>query len=217
MTDLTILCITRAQPYALPFLDEMASLTHDLEGRFYVAADGDTAYSRLDGLNATLFIVRSHGYLESVLDEAVHVCEDGYILRLDDDERVSDGMYQWLLERHYRDTDHWCFPRANLWPDENQRLDGHPVWPDLQTRLSTKEKSGGRTTIHHGSPFGSGRHAPVVIEHHKFLVRPIQDRVEQARAYERIQEGAGSGHYLPFQAPELAQHQTAPYLEVVPA
>lgn len=175
MSDLSILCVTRAEAYALPFLEDMAELANDLDARFYIAADGDQALARLDGINATTFVVRSHGYLESVLDDAVAKCEDGYILRLDDDERVSDGMYGWLLERSYEQHDHWAFPRANLWPDENQRLDGNVngavLWPDLQTRLSVKAKSGGRTRIHQGSPHGRGEVAPVVIEHHKLLVR----------------------------------------------
>lgn len=224
MSDITILCVTRADHYALPFLGEMAELAEDLEAPFLVAADGDDAMRSLDGLDArAMFLVRSHGYIESVLDEAISKCDDGYILRLDDDERASEGMYQWLLERKYRQHDHWCFPRANLYPDENTRLAGSEdgfagigtLWPDLQTRLSVKQKSGGRSQIHVGSPYGSGHRAPVTLEHHKLIVRDVNDRIKQAQQYERIADGAGSGHYLAFQVPELGTFRTVPYAETV--
>ena len=222
MTDLTVLVVTRAEDHALVFLDDMAELSGDLHARFLVAADGDKALARLDGLEgATTAVVRSHGYLESVLDDAVALCEDGWILRLDDDERVSYGMYEWLLEGHYREADHWAFPRATLYPDEQHRLagivDGFPaggsLYPDLQTRLSSKEKSGGRLKIHQGSPFGTGRQAPCVIEHHKMLVRSANERIEQARLRERLQAGAGSGNFLPFHVPELGDWPTVAYAD----
>lgn len=227
MSDLCILVVTRAEGYALPFIEDLAELAHDLHAPFVVAADGEKALRRLDGLEAaTTLVVRSHGYLESVLDTAVAACPDGHILRLDDDERVSDGMYQWLLEHEWEQADHWAFPRANLYPDEHHRLagtsdgcrTGGTLWPDLQTRLSVKAKAGGRTRIHAGSPHGTGRVAPVVIEHHKLLVRTLDERVAQADAYEKLSPGAGrSMTFGPFQTPELFGFEVVPYVEMVPA
>lgn len=225
MSDISILCVTRALPYALQFLDDMAELAHDLDAPLVLAADGDAAWRALDG-HDNVIMLRSHGYIESVLDEAVGACDTNWILRLDDDERVSFGMYEWLLERSYRAADHWAFPRANLWPDEHQRLagisDGFPeggtCWPDYQTRLSIKRKSGGRTEIHQGSPFGRGRVAPVALEHHKLIVRGFDERLGQVRAYDRISDGAGSSPmYGPLQMPESWHMPSVPYVEMVPA
>jgi hypothetical protein len=226
VSDITILCVTRAEPYALEFLTDMAGLASDLAAPLYVGVDGDEAARRLNGLDSEhVFTLRSHGYIESVLDEAVAECPPGWILRLDDDERVSHAMYEWLLEREYRMSDHWAFPRANLWPNEHMRLagsaDGYPeggtLWPDLQTRLSSKEKSGGRTRIHVGSPYGTGAVAPVAIEHYKFLRRSFEERTRQARRYESVQEGAGSGNYLAFQTPEVGSWPFVAYLQAVVA
>lgn len=197
MSDLTVLCVTAGGSYGWEFISEMEELADDLVASFV----------EYDGSEAT--------HLEQILDDAVAKCDDGYILRLDDDERVSNGMYQWLLAHRYEEADHWAFPRANLYPDEEHRAGGI-LWPDLQTRLSVKEKSGGRNRIHVGSPFGTGEVAPVVIEHHKFLVRPLMDRIAQAREYERILVGAGrSKEYGPFQTPELYSWEFVPYSEEV--
>lgn len=201
MSDLTVLCVTRADPYALPFLDEMTGLAADLDAHLVVAADGDRAHRTLDGIDADLILVRSHGYIESVLDDAVSYCPDGHILRLDDDERPSYEMYDWLLERCYETNDHWAFPRYNLWPDERSYITSLSLWPDLQTRLSVKAKAGGRTKIHYPSPYGTGVVANVAIEHHKFLIRDIDERRETLDRYERLQPGAGS-RFRQFSVPE---------------
>src|SRR5690606_10758983 len=86
-----------------------------------------------------------------------------------------------------------------------------PLWPDLQTRLSVKAKSGGRTRVHAGSPFGTGTVAPCVLEHHKFLVRPRGEREALVERYERIERGAGLGYSM-FSVPEPYEDQlrTAP-------
>lgn len=201
MTDLTILCITKGDEYARPFIDEMARGAQTIGAEFLLAPDGfipDTdlayGYPRIGGLN-------SDGHVESILDEAVAQCDTEYILRLDDDERMTPEMRTWLAAGYYRTAPHWAFPRRNLWPDEDHYIQNAPLYPDLQTRLSTKQLSGGRKRVHDGSPFGTGRVAPVAIDHHKFLVRTREEREALVEHYESLQPGAGS-KYVMFSLPE---------------
>jgi hypothetical protein len=63
--------------------------------------------------------------------------------------------------------------------------------------------AGGRTSIHCGSPHGGGDVAPVVIEHHKFLVKSLDERLRLARHYDTV-GGGGTGWNFPFNVPELA-------------
>jgi len=183
---LTILCVTDGQPYAQPFIDNMEQLAADL-GFGFVEYDGTCA-----------------GYIENVLDDAIAECPDGYILRLDDDERPDQTMIEWLAAREYEATNHWAFPRYNLYPDEQHYLTGLNLYPDLQTRLSIRALSGGRNVIHCGSPYGTGQIAPCHIEHHKFLVRTVAERLATSQRYESIKPGAA---FLPFSVPELHAHQ----------
>jgi hypothetical protein len=146
--------------------------------------------------------VVSKGYIESVLDEALEYTAGRYVLRLDDDERCSPAMVQWLREEQFLASDHWKFPRAHILSDGRVSL--HPqLWPDHQTRLSVRAKSGGRRWIHAGSPFGGGDEAPVVIEHHKFAVKSLQERMAIADRYDSIQPGSGNGGMQAFNVPEL--------------
>ncbi len=202
---LSILCITRAEPFALPFLRAMDTLATGLGAELVIGADGHDAYRRVEelGLLANVWAVQSDGYLESVLDTVLARCTGDYVLRLDDDERVSPAMMTWLAARRYERADHWAFPRANLWRDAQTYIVNAPLWPDLQTRLSVRSKAGGRTQIHAGSPYGTGEIAPVVLEHHKFLVKPLKEREAIAARYDAIAEGAGTGHtYGPYTLPE---------------
>lgn len=190
MSDLTVLCVTKGEPYAQPFLARLAQDAALIDAKLRVETDGAG--------------VRSDGYIESVLDEAVGLCDDGYILRIDDDETITVGMLEWLRAGYYRDADHWAFPRRNLWPDAQHFITNPPLWPDLQTRLSVKAKASGRAAVHAGSPFGTGRIAPdrCVIDHHKFLERDRDEREQLVRSYEAIQPGAGS-EFVMFSLPEL--------------
>ncbi len=182
--DLSILCITEHGPHAGPFLEGMEEIAEQLEAAFVV----------VDG--------RGAGCLEAMLDAAVGSCPDGMILRLDDDEKCTPTMRDWLEDRAWAEHDHWAFPRLNLWPNDHTHITSHGLYPDLQTRLSSKEKSGGRPTIHQGSPFGTGSVAPCALEHWKFLVKTLEERRELAARYEQVAAGAGGGHYLPFSVPE---------------
>lgn len=181
--NLTILCVTRYAPHAARFLqvfDEIAALLDaDL-----VEHDGTQLHAIEDGL-----------------DDAIAECPDGYILRLDDDELPSLEMIEWLESRAYEQHDHWCFPRLHLWGDIDHYISTPPLYPDLQTRLSVKAKSGGRHNVHDGSPYGSGQVAPCAIEHHKFLVRRREEREALLAEYRRLRSDADL--WAVFTLPEL--------------
>jgi hypothetical protein len=180
---LTILCVTEHGPHSPPFITDMEEIAEQL----------DAAFVLYDGRGAEC--------LENVLDQAVASCPDGMILRLDDDERCAPEMRDWLEDLAWAEHDHWAFPRYNLYPDESSYITSLNLYPDLQTRLSTKEKSGGRNVIHCGSPYGTGQIAPCHIEHHKFLVRSQEERAATLQHYERIVPGAGS-RFVQFSLPE---------------
>lgn len=192
---LTILCVTKREACTA---DLRAGLAHDAWtlGAQYVERDG-----------------RGAGVIENVLDDALAYARGGnMILRLDDDEAISQPMWSWLASGAYREHDHWAFPRQNLWPDATSYITSHSLWPDYQTRLSTIEKSGGRTRVHDGSPYGTGEIAPVAIEHHKFLIRSEADRRRILAGYEAL--GADRGHAA-FSVPEdLIDVETASLIEV---
>jgi len=193
---LTILVVTRYGAHAAPFLFAFDEFAEDV----------DAELVEYDGTHARC--------IEDVLDAAISECEDGYILRLDDDELPSDEMRWWIRKRVYECDDHWAFPRLNLYPDADHFITNPPLWPDLQTRLSVKAKAGGRTGIHAGSPYGTGQVAPCAIEHHKFLVRSVAARRQLVADYESIQTGAGV-FFSPFSVPEDFQVQTAPRSEAI--
>ncbi len=197
MSVLTILCVTRYEHCTKRLRREMVEFADvvDAELLFY------------DGRQARC--------IEDVLDEAVAQCPDGYILRLDDDERCGPDMRDWLLAGEHTRRDHWAFRRANLYPDRNNYITNDLLWPDLQTRLSTKRKSGGRKNIHVGSPFGTGWVATPVIEHHKFLVRSGEQRQELLAQYEAA---GASEQFRVFSIPELiGDLETAPVPSLVAA
>lgn len=183
MNGLSLLVVTEHGPHAAPFLDRLAGIAAEL-GAEFVEHDG-----------------RGARCLEDVLDDAIAACSDGWILRLDDDELPSPEMLDWLRAGRFIAGRHWAFPRMHLWPDEHSFITTAPLWPDVQTRLSMKELAGGRSVIHQGSPFGTGKVAPVAIEHHKFIVRPLEERRALVDRYDAIDAGAGS-RFAAFSLPE---------------
>jgi hypothetical protein len=196
--SLSILCVTKAEPHAVSFLFAMEQLAVQLDAQLVFAADGQEAQDKI-GIDtiARVVQVRSAGYLESVLDRALEACTENYVLRLDDDERVSPAMAEWLAARMYESADVWKFPRVHFWGDVKTVLLTSHLFPDHQTRLTTRTKAGGRHHIHAPSPFGGGALAPVAIEHHKFLVRTVEEREQTAEKWH-------SGDMLPFSLPERA-------------
>lgn len=204
--SLSILCVTKMEPPAMRFLMDMAELAGACRAQFVIALDGEGAWDQIaskgDSRYAPVILrVRSGGYIESVLDEAVAACGGDYVLRLDDDERASGAMMQWLERREYAKADHWKFARANLWDSPEWLMLTSHLWRDDQTRLSVKVKAGGRRVIHSGSPHGGGELAPCMILHEKFLVKTAEERRAIVRRYDSIQPGAGR-NFLPWSVPE---------------
>lgn len=199
--DLTFLCVTKGERQTYQMLGVMYLNSQALGARMLIAAD-DCSLPELTGRpGLTITNVKSRGYIESVLDVALAAVQTPYVLRLDDDERLSPGMLDWLASGAYRTADHWKFPRAHLFGSPDLFLMVPPLWPDHQTRLSIREKAGGRKRIHDGSPYGGGKLAPCYIEHWKFLVRDVVERREINDRYERLQRGAGE-HFRLFSVPE---------------
>lgn len=216
-SDLSILCVTRGEECVIPLLISMAESAADLGCELVIAADGLVTANELERVSelrsprVSIIPVESLGYIESVLDQALIHTSTDYILRLDDDEQISQGMYDWLAAGEYRSSPHWKFPRAHAWGDNWQNPDTEPcdlacivnppLWPDHQTRLSHRSMSGGRTILHCGSPFGGGDIAPCLIEHHKFVIKTLPQRREIVERYNRIQSGMGDGFRV-FSTPE---------------
>jgi hypothetical protein len=198
---LTILSFTRCEPFSEQFLSDFESIALHIGAEFVVAIDGDGDQGRWSADKKIR--VKSKGYVESVLDEALAHCSGDYVLRMDDDEVISVAMMNWLLNREYEKKDHWKFATANMWWDKRYFIANPPLWPDHHTRLSVKYKAGGRFTPHAGSPFGGGELAPVIFEHHKFLVKPYEHRQEIAARYDAFCPGYGTGDGLKcFSLPE---------------
>jgi hypothetical protein len=185
---LSILCVTKRERHAIPFLTEFEELSEMLGAQYVQIVDGED--------------VQSRGYIESVLELALKRCQGMYVLRVDDDERCSYSMLEWLRDEEYVAAPHWKFPRAHLWNGRETFIANPPLWPDHQTRLSLRHMSGGRHTVHAGSPFGGGSLAPVFLEHHKFLVKTAEERRRIAQTYDAFQQGYGTGTMLPFNVPE---------------
>ena len=206
MKLLSILTVTKAEPYAEYFLKRMQQLAVASNAELVIAGDGTEAINQLKrsgfGDEDVLVSVKSDGYIESVLDAAVRCCSGKYILRLDDDEAVSPEMFRWIVNQNFTEADHWKFARADLWHHASLYITNGPLWPDHQTRLSVRKKSGGRTSIHAGSPFGGGRLAPVVLEHWKFLVKSREERRAIANRYDSHGMGLGTQGMLWFNIPE---------------
>lgn len=198
---LSIVCVTRGDDDALAFLHDMAQVAHQISAEFVPVADGHEAQARLLSIGLTATVVHSVGYVESVLDQAIMRCNERFILRLDDDERCSPAMVRWLERGDYLACDHWKFPRQHVWPEPGQVILTPHLFPDWQTRLSVKEKAGGRNAVHAGSPFGGGEEAPVAIEHHKFR-KSYAARLAIAQNYDRFCKGYGTGNMRPFSLPE---------------
>ncbi len=184
---LTFLCVTRFEGCTEGLRERMESLADDVDANM-VFFDGSQARC-----------------IEDVLDDAVAECPDGHILRLDDDEGCY-GMREWLLSGEWESRDHWAFRRANLYPDADHYVTNHELWPDFQTRLSTKAKSGGRTKVHVGSPYGTGHLGTPVIAHYKFLVRSAEERQALVEQYEAA---GASEQFRVMSFPELAYDDLA--------
>lgn len=204
--DLSILCVTAAEPWARPFVWTLSALASGLHAQLVVVPHGSAAVLRLIewGVRPSGMVDGECRYLEAYLDDALALCNGRYVLRIDDDERCSPAMVAWLAMREYAVGDHWKFPRMHLWPNDQSALMTPQLFPDHQTRLSVRAKAGGRRTPHAMSPFGGGALAPAAIFHYKFLARTRAERARQAAVYDAYRPGYGTGGMLAFSLPEDA-------------
>ncbi len=201
--NLSIVCVTNGEPHALEFAKHFRDMADKLGAELVLGLDGAKAQaSELRTLADVTVNVNGTGILESVLDEVLERASGKYILRLDDDEKVSPALFTWLRGSKYLSGNHFAFPRPYLWGDTAHML--ADLYPDLQTRLSVKAKAGGRDAIHCGSPYGTGVIVPFAIEHHKFLVKSFDERKQIADRYEQERTGAGwSAEYGRYNLPEM--------------
>lgn len=203
MSDLSIVCVTKFDLQIIKIIGAIRGYAEELGAQIIYGVDGGECTETRYG-DCVYTPVQSNGCIESVLDEVLALATRKWVLRIDDDETLSPAFLNWLRIKEYEKlgSDVYAFPRVHLWGDTHHYIDNPPLYPDVQTRLTTKDKAGGRKTVHAGSPHGTGKIIWRALEHHKFLVRNQTEREEIARRYESIQPGAGTGHYGAFSLPE---------------
>jgi hypothetical protein len=212
-SKLSVLCVTNGDGQHVPlFVQRLAEIARHIRAEFILGLDGETAqqagWVNLPDITRTIPLrAGGTGVLEDVLDQAIDGCDSDWILRLDDDEMPSAALVRWLDRGDYMRGSEtvYSFERAYLWGNEEHYITNDPLWPDWQTRLTVRERAGGRRTVHAGSPWGAGtmvRGLPIM--HYKFLVRNMEQRMVIARHYERSQPGAGLGAlFSKYNLPEV--------------
>lgn len=201
--DLSILCVTRAEEEIIHLLDDLSYKAETLNAEFVIVVDSTSdRWVNIDCNVDKFATIKSQGYIESILDEAITYTTGKYILRIDDDESIPDQLLNWLLSKEYLLSDNWKFARCHLYPNIDHYITNPPLYPDHQTRLSIREKSGNRPHIHAGSPFGGGQLCPYPILHHKFIVKSIESRQNIINRYNTVQSGMGTS-FAHFSTPEL--------------
>ncbi len=181
MKPLSIVTVTTAQPRTEAFLSHMRDLSDDLGAELVIGYD--TLYG-LSGMELAqkyadmMCVVKSKGYLESVLQDVIDSAGGIWILRLDDDEMVTPAMWKWLKDKEYESgkSQIWSFPEATLFPSTMSFISDFPFWPDVHPRLQTWRYAQWARTPHGGAKHGPGVIAPVAIAHHKLLVKTIEER-----------------------------------------
>jgi hypothetical protein len=205
---LSILCVTDGKPHAEHFLCEMSDLSFRLHCEFIVGLDNFENMRTLDAIHwigHKIIHLPPHEVKlqECVLDEAIKACSGDYILRLDDDEKVSRSLEMWLMNKDYESGNLFSFPRVYMYPDTKHILCNEGMFPDLQTRLGRKELMFGVNSIHAGNPNGCGAIINKAIEHHKLIIKTLDERQEIKQRYDAIRPGAGSSRgYAMFNTPE---------------
>lgn len=195
---LSILTVTRLEPYTAPFLRHFRAVADIVGAEFVVAHDrcpvvdcGADKYAP----------VESSGVIEDVLVEAHAACSGDYVLRLDDDETLSAQAILDVVEwsKVDEDTKVYAFPRANLWGDRWHAISSGSLFPDFQARLMPRHREQ-RRHVHEGILPDAAM--PGMILHWKFLLKSREERQAIAAGYESKKPGCGSGHYLQFSVPE---------------
>ena len=210
---LSILCVTNNEYAGTDrFIEHFRELADDIDAELVLGLDREKAQAAPFRKLADTFVdLKASTVVEDVMNEAVQHCSGEYILRLDDDETVSPALRMWLKNKVYLDSFGrlFAFPRVYFYGDEKHVIVNQGIYPDLQTRLGLKPLMFGLNYVHAGNPNGTGVVVPYAIEHHKLLVRSLEDRQSIAARYETAKSGAGtnpvwSRYNLPeFVYPEL--------------
>ncbi len=206
---ISLVCVTKGEPHAPYFLNEMHNFCVKHNAEFIVGGDGDKGYQMAQLFGDVAVQVHSEGYLESVIDEVLAKANFEWVLRLDDDETMSPAMEEWIVGRSWKDASEtiYSFPTAWLWGDRNHFITVPPFVGDFHPRFTRKDSSMGVERVPHaGNIHGLGTIVPVLHLHHKFLVKDYEKRYEIACRYESLREGAGFGLHRPFTLPELSHH-----------
>jgi hypothetical protein len=202
---LSILCFTELKSWSGFFIEKFARLVAELpDTELVIAVDRAPTALIAESDLVHAISVESQGYIESVLDEGINACRGEYVLRMDDDEVITPAMSMWLHERLYEAHPAWKFATANMWQDDKSFIFNAPLWPDHHDRLALKQYAGGRGKTPHAGAVYPGVLAPVVFEHHKFLVKSYDERVQIAARYDAIGQGLGTGGMTAFTLPERA-------------
>lgn len=191
---LSVLCVTRAKPYVLPFLEEIVALSRELNAECVFGAHGSDveawARTRTNRDYGVRLIEVQGEYLEQMLTPALEACSGNYILRLDDDERCGPGMIEWLRTEQYRKHPNWHFARVHIWPDAEHYIANPPFYPDFQGRLSIPSQAA-RPVLLHAGPSYPSYPAPLSarIEHHCFMLKSYEERKQLDLKYREIASG----------------------------
>lgn len=204
--NLSILCVTDGGEHAEPFILSMSALALILDAEIVIGLDGERARNAGFGewvKNTIVLPPHDVPLQEMVSDIAVGACSGDYVLRLDDDEKVSPALRKWLMKGQFTETT-YSFPRVYMYPDKRHILSNEGIYPDLQTRLGRKDMMMGVNHIHAGNPNGAGQIMPFAIEHHKLIVKSYEQRKAIAERYEAIRPGAGTlPEYARYNLPEM--------------
>lgn len=217
--DLSILCVTNNEHHDTErFIEDMCRIAPFLSAEFVLGLDREKAQkSRIRHYATKALDLTADKLQEDVLDQAIAACSGEWILRLDDDEKVSNALLTWLITGAYKQGNLYAFPRIYMYPDADHFIANEGMWPDLQTRLGKKELMEGYTYVHAGNPNGTGVVVPYAIEHHKLLVRDFRERQKIGERYEQCRPGAGTRpEYARYNLPELFYDQllTKPYINL---
>lgn len=206
--SLSIACVTSADHVVRPFLSKFAAVAKALDAEFVLGAHGPQAvmFAEASGIG---FIDVKGSYFEELVDPVIAACEGDYILRVDDDETISEGLLEWLVSGEWYRRDSWFFSRRHLWPDAGHCLSQQPYFPDFQARLSVKRQARRPVKIHAAHAYPAYR-APVgtFLDHHVFLIRTREERRAITAKYETIRTGkpfaaADVNVVLPYDNPEV--------------
>lgn len=187
--SLSIVCVTSADPVVRPFLERFRAVADNLGAELILGTHGAPATLYAQGLGYDHIDVQG-SYFEELVDPVIQACSGDYVLRVDDDESISSGMLEWLLEGEWFRRDSWFFSRRHLWPDALHCLAKQPYFPDFQARLSVKRQARRPVKIHAAHAYPAYRApAGVYLDHWVFLLRSREERRAMTAKYETIRTG----------------------------